>query len=331
MKYFIHATLGTALSFTLTACFQSAPKPDATGIFEAREVLISAEAAGVIRQLNIEEGQLIEAGKTVGMIDCEQIALQKAQADSRRQALQLKKNEAEPQAQVLAEQAVAQEKQADILREQLRVAQIELRRLQNLVKSQAAPPKHVDDAQGQIAVLERQLNAAEAQVNVTKRQMQALRQNTDIANRAILSEDGPILAQVAQIEDQLRRCEIVNPIDGTVLIKYAEPFEMAAPGKALYKIADIRTLTLRAYISGDQLPLVKLGQEAEIKVAYGEAESRSYRGRVAWIADKAEFTPKTIQTKNERANLVYAVKIEAANDSLLKIGMYGEVFFKTNQ
>jgi len=314
-----------AIALLLAACGQKGNNPDATGIFEAREVIISAESAGVLRQFDVSEGQILEAGQAVGTIDCTQLGLQKDQIIATERALDLRKTESAPQTQIFTEQIGFQESQIVTQREQLRVLQVEQARLQRLVAAQAAPAKQLDDLNGQIAIVEKQIAAAQAQVKVLQQQIRSQEQTIAIANRGMLSEKQPLDVRKAQLDDQIRRCKVVNPFKGTVLTKYAEAYEMATPGKALYKVANLDKLTLRAYVTGEQLPQLKLGQSVQILVGQGNASGKSYTGTITWIADQAEFTPKSIQTKNERANLVYAVKIETPNDGFLKIGMYGDV------
>jgi HlyD family secretion protein len=311
----------------LTACHSNGTAPDASGTFEAQEIIVSAEAAGVLKQFAVSEGAVIAAGQEVGVIDCTQLGLQQDQISASERALELRKTEAGPQNSVIAEQIGLQENQVAVQREQLRVLQKEQGRLQKLVAAQAAPAKQLDDVDGQIAILEKQIASAATQIKVLKQQMQAQEQTAALVNRGILGEKQPLEVRKAQLDDQLRRCKVVNPLKGTVLTKYAEQYEMAAPGKALYKIANLEKMTLRAYITGDQLPQVKIGQQVQIAVAQGTEPSKNYTGTITWIADQAEFTPKSIQTKNERANLVYAVKVETPNDGYLKIGMYGDVTF----
>jgi HlyD family secretion protein len=311
----------------LFACKSKTLNPDATGVFEAKEVIVSAEATGVLKQFNVEEGATLEAGQTIGNIDCAQLSLQKAQVEASGQALLLRKTEAAPQTKIVTEQISLQEKQIAAQREQLRVIQVEQARVQRLVTAQAAPAKQLDDINGQVAVLEKQIAAAQTQIAVLRQQIQSQEETAAIANRGIMSEQKPLQVREAQLDDQLRRCTVINPIKGTVLTKYAEAFEMTAPGKALYKIANIDMLTLRAYITGEQLPLLKIGQTVKVIIAQGQSEPKTYTGTVRWVASEAEFTPKSIQTREERANLVYAVKIETPNDGFLKIGMYADVFF----
>lgn len=318
----IYQLLG--LSLLIMACGKKQTAYDATGVFEAQEVVISAEAAGVLRQFNINEGQQVAAGQQVGLIDCDQLSLQKDQITATERALQLRQTEAGPQVRVLNEQIALQESQIATQREQLRVLKVEQNRVQKLVTAQATPAKQLDDVNGQIAVLEKQIASAQQQIGVLRQQITAQEQSAAIANRGILSEQQPLGVRKAQLDDQINNCKVINPLKGTILTKYAEAFEMAAPGKALYKVANLDTLTLRAYITGDQLPAVKIGQSVQVTIGDG---GQTYAGTVTWIADKAEFTPKTIQTRDERANLVYAIKVRTPNDGSLKVGMFGDVKF----
>ena len=325
MKYLLFNKLyiiAGAVVFMLS-CGKKQVAYDATGVFEAQEVVISAEAAGVLEQFNISEGQVLRAGQEVGSIDCDQIGLQKDQISATESALRLRQMEAGPQVKVLVEQIALQESQIITQREQWRVMQVEQLRLQKLVAAQAAPSKQLDDINGQMAVLEKQISSAQKQIGVLRQQIAAQEQTAAIANRGIMSETKPLGVRKAQLDDQMKRCKVVNPLNGTVLTKYAEAFEMAAPGKALYKVANLDTLTLRAYITGEQLPNVRLGQTVQVLTG----ENASCSGTITWISDKAEFTPKSIQTREERANLVYAVKIKTPNNGALKIGMFGDVKF----
>jgi len=195
------------------------------------------------------------------------------------------------------------------------------------VAADAVPAKQLDDISGQVNVLKEKIVAGKTQLNVLQSQISAQRKLVAIQNRGILSEKGPMEKRVALIEDQLSKTSINNPVAGTVLTKYAQRNEFTATGKALYKIADLSMMKLRAYITGNQLAQVKLNQAVKIKVDDGNGGYKELAGTINWISDKAEFTPKTIQTKEERANLVYAIKIKVKNDGYLKIGMYGEVVF----
>jgi HlyD family secretion protein len=301
---------------------------DAAGVFEADEVIISAEAAGRLVQFDVREGQTLKAGWQVGAVDCAAVDWQRRQAQASLQALSLKTNSAAPQILIYQQQIEAQRAQIAVLEQQLAVQQREQARLQKLVDADAAPRKQLDDLEGVAAVLDRQITAAARQITVLEKQIIAQKEAVAIQNRGILSEQDPMSARLAQFDEQLARCAVVNPIDGTVLSKYAEAHEVVAPGKALYKIAALDTLTLRAYVGGDQLPKLRLGQSARVMVDDGEGAYRELSGHIVWIADKAEFTPKTIQTKKERQNLVYAIKISVKNDGYLKIGMYGETRFE---
>lgn len=313
------------LPFILQACSGSRADFDASGIFEAEEVIISSELSGQLLYFLPEEGMHLLAGQTVGRIDCEGLQLQKEQAEAGLGGLYEKKAEAGPQVSVLEEQLNAQESQIEVLREELRVLQREEQRLQNLVEADAAPSKKLDDLSGNVKVLEKKIAAGEHQQKVIRQQIEAHRRSVAIQNRGLLSEEEPMRKQVARLADQLQRCTLTNPMAGTVLLTYAEEYEMAAPGKPLYKIAKLDTMLLRAYVTGDQLSGLQLGQRVEVLVDDGGNAYRRLPGHISWIAEEAEFTPKTIQTREERANLVYALKVRVPNDGLLKIGMYAEV------
>jgi HlyD family secretion protein len=311
-----------------TACNNGNGKYDATGTFESDEVIVSAEATGKILQLNVEEGMNLSKDSVVGKIDPTVIELQKEQASSSVDALQQKTNDASPQVNILQSQLELQNKQIAVYDEQLRTQEKEQQRFRKLVEADAVPAKQLDDITGQVNVLKQQVAAAKTQLTVLQSQINAQRQVVDIQNRGILSEKDPMQKKVAQLQDQLNKTSITNPVSGTVLTKYADAGEFTAAGKALYKIADLSTMKLRAYITGDQLAQVKLNQAVKVMVDDGKGGFKEMKGSISWISDKAEFTPKTIQTKDERANLVYAIKVNVVNDGYLKIGMYGEVMFK---
>ena len=312
---------------TFISCNNGNGKFDASGTFEAEEVIVSAEATGKILQLNIEEGASLAKDAVIGKIDPSAIELQKEQASSSVEALQQKTNDATPQVNILESQVQLQHRQIAVDEEQLKVLQKEQQRFQKLVAADAVPAKQLDDISGQVNVLKEKIAAGKTQLNVLQNQINSQRQAVAIQNRGILSEKTPMEKRVAQIQDQLDKTTIRNPTAGTVLTKYAQQNEFTATGKALYKIADLSTMKLRAYITGDQLALVKLNQPVKVKVDDGKGKYRELAGTITWISDKAEFTPKTIQTKEERANLVYAMKVSVKNDGYLKIGMYGEVLF----
>ena len=311
MKHIVFIAL-IAISM-LTACKNGNGNADASGTFEANEVIVSAESSGKLTSFTMEEGQLIAKDSVVGTVDATNISLQKEQVESSIQALGEKTADVSPQVKLLENQLAVQQSQLNnLLHEQGRI--------QNLLKQDAATGKQLDDINAQVDVAKRSMN-------VTRQQIQVQQNNVATQNRSILSEGKPLQKRVAQLEDQLKKTTIVNPIAGTVLTKYAEQGEITSAGKALYKIADLSTITLRAYITGTQLSQVKLGQTVKVLVDDGAKKYKEFTGTITWISDKAEFTPKTIQTKEERANLVYAMKIKVKNDGYLKIGMYGEVKF----
>jgi HlyD family secretion protein len=300
-----------ACALALTACKKNDNQFDATGTFEADEVIVSSEVAGKILQMDLEEGDKLAKDSITVVIDAGNLALQKAQVEASMKALQEKTYDVNPQLQLLRDQLKVQEAQ-------LATLQKEQQRFAALVKADAATPKQLDDIEAQIDVLKEQMA-------VTRQQMKVQESNTATQNRSVLSESDPLAKRADIIADQMDRSKVMNPVNGTVLTKYAHAGEIIGAGKGLYKIADLSSLLLRAYVSGDQLPQIKLGQQVEVYVDKGKKDYKPYSGKITWIADKAEFTPKTIQTKEERANLVYAVKILVPNDGYLKIGQYGEV------
>jgi HlyD family secretion protein len=313
----------TVIAYALLSMFQAIScrdgnhASDASGVFEADEVVVSAEVGGRILMFKAREGDSLEAGAMVAEIDATNLALQKAQVEASIKALSEKTNDVQPQIRLLEEQYRVQESQMVTLEK-------ERQRFEKLVKADAATPKQLDDILAQVDVLRRQML-------VTKQQMAVQRNAVGTQNRAVLSERSPLEKKAAQIQEQEQKGRVQNPVNGTVLTTYVHEGELASPGKPLYKIASLSILTLRAYISGSQLPQVRLGQEVQVKVDDGKGGFRTYPGSITWISDKAEFTPKTIQTKDERANLVYAVKISVKNDGYLKIGMYGELQFSTTK
>lgn len=310
-----------------SACGNSDKNYDATGTFEADEIIVSAEANGKILRLHVEEGSLLSKDSVVGNIDPSAIELQKEQAAASVNALDEKKNDAAPQVSILQSQMVTQAKQIAVQEEQLKTLLKEQQRYKNLVAADASPVKQLDDITGQVNILQQQITASKSQLTVLQSQVDAQRRSVAIQNKGVLSEKDPMEKRVAQIQDQLNKTKIINPVNGTVLIKYADANEYTNTGKAIYKIADLSEMKLRAYITGDQLAQVKLNQTVKVLVDDGKGKYRELTGTVTWLSDKAEFTPKTIQTKEERANLVYAIKVSVKNDGYLKIGMYGEVVF----
>jgi HlyD family secretion protein len=327
MKNLAFILRGPLLLLSLVACKTETPKFDAVGTFEATEIIVSSEATGKILTFNIREGDTVGAGKIVATIDPLSIELQKEQIAASMTAIGEKTTDATPQVPVLNEQINASRSQIAVQKQQLLVLQKEQKRFDALVKADAATPKQLDDITGQISVLNRQIESAESQIKIVERQIQTQKDVVSIQNRGISSEKLPLQKRLKQLDDQIARTRVMNPLSGTILTKYAEVGEITMAGKALYKVADMREMVLRAYVQGSQLGQVKIGQKVNIRIDDGATKSREVGGTIAWISSKAEFTPKTIQTKDERANLVYAVKIGVPNDGSLKIGMYGEVIF----
>jgi HlyD family secretion protein len=278
----------------LISCKNRNGKADAYGNFEATEITISAESNGKINQFLIEEGQLLKANEYVGYIDTLTLVYKKEQLMANKKAISSKL------------QGV--ESQINVLKTQLKTATINQKRIENLVKENAGTQKQLDDINGEIAVLHHQIKSIETQ------------------NNPIINDVKGLDAQLKQLEDQIQKSKIINPINGTVLVKYAEPNEIITFGKPLYKIADLSFMQLRVYISGNQLNSIKIGQIVTVKIDAGDA-MKNYSGTISWISSEAEFTPKIIQTKEERVNLVYAVKIAVKNDRSLKIGMPAEMWF----
>jgi HlyD family secretion protein len=298
----------------LTACQKSAPKADAYGNFEAEERIISAEASGKIIALNIEEGQTLQAGEEAGRIDSIQLVLKREQLQASIKAVAAK-------SPAIGAQLAVYERQTASVKQQLSTLDREKRRVENLLKSDAATPKQLDD-------LNAQIEAAQRQMDLIGQQRSASDASLSIQKNGLLAEILPLRKQIEQLDDQIAKCHIVNPLKGTVLTKYAEPGEITGFGKPLYKIADLGTLTLRAYVAGDQLGAVKIGQQVKIFTDAADGQQRETTGKIQWISSQSEFTPKIIQTKEERVNLVYAVKISVPNpDGTLKIGMPAEVRF----
>lgn len=285
-----------AVALLAIACSKGA-EFDAQGTFEATEVVVSSEATGRILNFDIEEGMTIVANQAVGTIDSLQLHLQRKQLLAQQSALLTSRPDVK--------------KQVASLREQIAKQNEELRRVENMLKDGATTKKQKDDIEAQIKILERQLDAT----------LSTLDKNTSTIN----NNSAALEAQIAALDDRISKCCIISPVGGTVLVKYAEAGELASVGKPLMKIADLKNIYLRAYFTSDQLVNIKLGDEVKVVADFGGEERYDYTGRVAWILSESEFTPKTIQTKDSRANLVYAVKIAVENDGRLKIGLAGEV------
>ncbi len=299
LKLLFYIGLGALL---FASCSNKDGDYDASGAFEATEIIVSSEASGKIEYLNIMEGQQLEKGQQVGLIDTTQLYLQKMNLLSNIKGVRSQ------QPNIAAQTAS--------IKEQITTLEREKQRTTNLIEANAATQKQLDDINGQIEVLQKQLSASESTLQKSSQNITAQSSSMDI--------------QIEQIEDRLKKSIITSPITGTVLNKYAEEGELANMGTPLFKIADLNNMILRVYVTNDQLSNIKLNNKVQVTVnnSKDSDSNRVYEGTVTWISDKSEFTPKTIQTKNERANLVYAMKVSVKNDGYLKIGMYGEVKFE---
>lgn len=298
MKTYKYLTI-IFLTTIMLACGNKGLEYDASGIFEVTEVIVSSQANGEIKQFSINEGDILNANQQVGVIDTTQLYLKKEQLEASKASVRNKKTNTSTQIAALQQQLETQKK--------------EQKRYQQLISSNAANQKQLDDINAQIKLLEKQIAAQYETINNT--------------NNSLSDEESSLNAQIAQLKDQINNSIITSPINGTVLSKYAEQGELAVQGTALFKVANTGRMYLRAYITASQLTTAKLGQSVKVYSDLGESDRKEYDGKITWIADKAEFTPKTIQTRDERANLVYAVKIEVKNDGYIKKGMYGEVKF----
>lgn len=288
-----------AMLVVLASCGNKEKAYDATGVFEATEVTVAAEQSGALMVFNVDEGNEITLGQEVGLIDTTQIWLKIKQAGATKAVFQSQKPDVE--------------KQIAAIRQQLTKARQDQQRYKELVSDGAAPGKMLDDATSQVLVLEKQLAA----------QMSSLTTNTDALNKQMAATD----VQVSQLQDQLLKCHITAPTKGTVLEKYVERGEFVNVGKPLFKMADTEQMYIRAYVTSTQLKDIKIGQKAKVFADYGDSQKKEYDGVITWISSRSEFTPKTILTDDERADLVYALKVQIKNDGYVKIGMYGEVSF----
>ena len=290
-------TIGLAM--VLASCGDKEQKNDATGVFEATETTIAAEQSGTLMAFDVCEGDEIAAGKEVGLIDTTQIWLKIKQMGATKQVYQSQKPDMEVQIAVT--------------RQQLDKAKQEQQRYKELVSDGAAPSKMLDDATSQVELLEKQLKAQVSTLNTQLSTLNSQLSTTDV--------------QVSQLMDQLRKCHVIAPVKGTVLEKYVEKGEFVAIGKPLFKMADTKSMFIRAYVTSAQLKNIRVGQKANVFADYGNGQKKEYEGVVSWISSRSEFTPKTILTDDERADQVYALKVAVKNDGYITIGMYGEVQF----
>lgn len=291
----VFMTVVSALVFA--SCGNKDADYDASGVFETTEVIVSSRGTGEIVSLNVEEGQTVAANQPLGELDMTQLVLKKQQLTAGKDAATSRRLNTATQVAALRQQ-IANLKQEEA-------------RFMALLNDGAATQKQVDDIGYQIATLQRQLSAANEQVST--------------ANQSIDGQSAGFDAQIGQVDDMMQQAVITSPIDGIILSKYAEAGEFAVPGRALFKVADVSEMKLRAYVTADQLTGLKIGQKVKVYADQGENGRKEYDGTVSWISSEAEFTPKTIQTRDERSNLVYAIKITVHNDGLIKRGMYGDV------
>ncbi len=291
-------SFGVIFTF-LFACDNNNGLKDASGVFEATEIIVSSEANGKIIDFNVSEGDQLQQGAFVGLVDTTQLYLSKLQLVANKKSILAQKPDIKTQIEATEREIEKQE--------------FEKKRLENLLEGDVATQKQLDDINALLEILRAKLKS----------------QKSNLVNsvNSINAQSETIDVQVAKLEDQLEKSKITSPITGTVLLKYAEEGEITAMGKPLFKIADVDNMILRVYVTSDQLAKLKIGQKIKVLAEFGETENREYEGTVTWISNKSEFTPKTVQTQDERANLVYAVKVAVNNDDYLKIGMYGGIKF----
>lgn len=291
--------IGLIVLLALSACDKNKQLSDAYGNFEAKEIIVSSEANGKLLSFSVDKGQEVMKSEIIGMVDTMQLYLNKKKLYAQLDLIKSKKKSVKAQVEV-------QEKQKDNLLK-------EKNRLENLLNDGAATSKQMDDINGKFELLEKQIEA------------------TQVQYKLIRNEKAALLVQLEQIDDQLKRCGIANPINGTVLEKYVEESELVSIGRNLYKVADLRHMDLRVYVSGSQLSQIKIGQQVRVYIDKNDKENSEMEGKISWISSSAEFTPKIIQTKEERVKLVYAVLVSVKNDGSIKIGMPGEVVFSGSQ
>ena len=319
--------MASAALLMMTACSKKEKAFDATGTFEATEVTISAKATGELKSFDVTEGQTIEGGTQVGRIDTYQLVLQKQQLETQRGQLAASKRQLASNRSASSSQQLDLNKQLSSIQQQIANAQRERQRFAELVKDGAVPRKQLDDIDNQIKVLNRQLEATRDQIRSTNAALAEHGKGIGAQMDGIDAQVAGIDAQQRQLDDQIANADIVAPYKGTVLEKYVEQGEFVSTGKPLFKMADVDNMFIRAYVTSAQLQRIKVGQTCKVFADYGDGQKKEYPGTISWISNRSEFTPKTILTDDERADLVYAVKIAIKNDGYVKIGMYGEVKF----
>ena len=303
-----------SLAIIVAACSKKEKEYDATGTFEAPEVTVSAKVTGELKTFDVSEGQTVEQGAVVGSIDAYQLQQTSEQLEAQKRQLGATRSATDSRRLDL-------EKQLSSINQQIANAQRERQRFSELVSDGAVPRKQLDDINNQIKVLERQREATRDQIRSNNASLME-------QSKGISAQMEGLSAQQRQIADQIANTEVKSPIKGTILEKYVEKGEFVATGKPLFKVADIDNMFLRAYVTSAQLKDIKLGQKVKVLADYGDKQRKEYDGTISWISSRSEFTPKTILTDDERADLVYAVKVAIKNDGFVKIGMYGEVVLK---
>ena len=318
----------TGVLLLLVACGNKEKSYDATGTFEATEVTVSAKSTGELQRFDVTEGQEIDQNAIVGSIDAYQLKLQRQQLENTKEQLKANKKQLNATRGATTSKQLDLEKQVASIRQQIANAQRERQRYTELVNDGAVPRKQLDDINYQIKVLEKQLAATQDQIRSNNTSLKEQSQGITAQMEGIDAHQMTVESQKAQLDDQIANTDIKAPITGSVLEKYVERGEYVTVGKPLFKMADTQNMFIRAYVTSAQLKDIKVGQKVKVMADYGKGEKKTYDGTVTWISSRSEFTPKTIVTDDERADLVYAVKISFKNDGYVKIGMYGEVKFQ---
>ena len=321
-------TIMAGVLLLLVACGNKEKEYDATGTFEATEVTVSAKSTGELQRFDVTEGQEIDQNVVVGTIDAYQLKLQRQQLENTKEQLKANKKQLNATRGATNSKQLDLEKQVASIRQQIANAQRERQRYNELVNDGAVPRKQLDDINYQIKVLEKQLAATQEQIRSNNASLKEQSQGITAQMEGIDALQLTVESQKAQLDDQIANSDIKAPITGSVLEKYVERGEYVTVGKPLFKMADTQNMFIRAYVTSAQLKDIKVGQQVKVFADYGNGQKKSYDGTVTWISSRSEFTPKTILTDDERADLVYAVKIAFKNDGYVKIGMYGEVKFQ---
>ena len=321
-------TIMAGVLLLLVACGNKEKEYDATGTFEATEVTVSAKSTGELQCFDVTEGQEIDQNVVVGTIDAYQLKLQRQQLENTKEQLKANKKQLNATRGATNSKQLDLEKQVASMRQQIANAQRERQRYNELVNDGAVPRKQLDDINYQIKVLEKQLAATQEQIRSNNASLKEQSQGITAQMEGIDAQQLTVESQKAQLDDQIANSDIKAPITGSVLEKYVERGEYVTVGKPLFKMADTQNMFIRAYVTSAQLKDIKVGQQVKVFADYGNGQKKSYDGTVTWISSRSEFTPKTILTDDERADLVYAVKIAFKNDGYVKIGMYGEVKFQ---